>query len=251
MNNEYQQTEQQIHAFLEARKNRSKIRKVIDEIDSIIWDGRECLHAMREIHTAFNGEDRELVALAGWFFVISSAALVQTTTLHATKLTENRPDSVNIRHLINLVEEQGRKNPGREHEFKNTIATCRELLAALEPDITTAKEQRDHYIAHIDRSMFNRGIDRSSVEGAVLYRIFDGVEQVLENILRLLPDDEAQSAAAKEWPGGIMGPRGLRELFYFARIAVADPAVPDPSAYSKSLRDLARALRQVENDFES
>jgi hypothetical protein len=49
----YEDIENKIFAFLEARKRRPPIVKAIDELDRILWSGREHLEAWSDLYRAF------------------------------------------------------------------------------------------------------------------------------------------------------------------------------------------------------
>ncbi|MCP4601967.1 MAG: hypothetical protein GY847_15870 [Proteobacteria bacterium] len=249
MSNTHQEIEQQVAAFLDARKRRPKHVKVIDKLDSLRSIGRDHLRAWTEIYRAFKGDERELIALAGWFFVISAVAHLQTAVLHAAKLTERNKDSVNVWYLLNLVESMPGSRELR-HGIKTSVRNCRERLEALEGDLAKIKEQRDLHLAHVDRNKFNTDIEQGVVAAEVLERIFDEIGEVLKNIGSLVPEVQQVAAAEEDSPqvANMIGPRGLADLFYFARIAVRDAEVLDPSDNSKRIRDFERALRKGERD---
>ena len=250
MSNVYEEVERQVNTFLEARTRRPKLVKVIDELDSLVWSGRAHLDAWSEIYRAFNSDDRELFALAGRFFVMSAVAHLHTAALHAAKLTEAHADSVNVLYLLRLVENSSPRTREQKHDTKLVVRNCRERLVALASDIDAVKEQRDLHLAHVDRSRFNSGMDHFAVEATTLRRIFDGVEEVLRMVDALIRGTRKERVSGEDPLEDVMGPRGLYDLFYFARIAARDAAVPDPSIYSKRVRDSERALREVERDVE-
>jgi hypothetical protein len=250
MSNVYEKVERQVHGFLESLARRPKLVKVIDELDSLVASGRDHLDAWSEIYRAFTSDDRELFALAGRFFLISAIAHLHAAALHAAKLTENHPDSVNLFYLLRLVEYSRPKTREQRHDTKLALRYCRERLVALEGDIAAVKELRDLHLAHVDRSRFNSGMNHFVVEAAALRRIFDGVDEVLESVNSLAQGTRTAITTGEDPLEDVMGPRGLHDLFYFARIATRDAAVPDPSAHSKLVRDSERALREVEMDLE-
>jgi hypothetical protein len=246
----YVDIERQVFAYLEARKRRPQVVKVIDELDSMLWNGQEHLMAWSELYRVFNEGDRELFALAGRFFMFTATAHIQMATLHAAKLVENNKDSINIWHLLNLVENFRPISRVQKKAIRQAVEFGRQCLGRAETDIAAIKEHRDRHLAHIDRSMFNSGLDQlSAVEASVLRRTFDCIREILDkqrSQFSQIHDESTGEALTEE----AMGPMSLGDLFHFARIAVLDPEIPSPSAHAEKVRSCERALREVQKDFE-
>lgn len=246
----YDDIERQVLAYLESRKDRPRIVKVIDELAWMLWNGREHLEAWSELYKVLNEGDRELFTLAGRFFMFTATAHMEVATLHAAKLIEKHKDSVNVWHLLNLAENAKPISRSQKRTITQAIESGRQCLAGIEADIATIKEHRDSYLAHTDRSLFNSGLGQvRAVEASVLRRTFDRVGEILGRQRTIFAQTQDETAG-ETFLGELMGSRGLGDLFHFARIAVLDPGIPSPSTHAEKVRSFERALREVQRNLE-
>jgi hypothetical protein len=169
--------------YAEARERAPRPLRVLWEIDSILHKGRTYLNAWEEIERTTRGPDGEILATAFLHFCVSGSALLLAAALAATKLLEQRSDSVNMDYLLNLVENDGKRIlKGKWREVRSLIPGDRNALDALREQSTTVRDLRDQRIAHVDRNILSGSLnDCAAADAAVLRRLFDRVDGMLHH----------------------------------------------------------------------
>lgn len=239
---------ERISAFIEERKQWPRFVKVLQELQDIRNGGESHLGAWSEIYSAFNGEDNDLVALAGQFFVVTAAAHLECATLRAAKLLEEGREAVSLKYLLNLATNEARADfPDRWQTLKAVVPPSESELRAIAAEPTRIKRYRDRHLAHTDRRTIGSWFEAVDViEAERLRGVFETSNSILQRFWQILPEYHTPEAPSEceDW----LGPRGLCDLFYFARYSARDASIPDPSAYVKNVRSIERALQKAKVD---
>lgn len=240
----------QVRAFVEERKRWPRFVTVLQELQDIRDAGAAHVCAWQEVYSAFNGEDNELIALAGQFFVVTAVAHLECATLKAAKLLEEGKEAVSLRYLFNLAANQAHVDfPKLRDVLKAAVSSGESRLAAISSERSSIKEYRDRHLAHTDRRSIASYLDAVHVVEADRLRVvFDVSNSVLLGFWEVLPEYHVPPAEATY--EDLLGPRGLNDLFYFARHAVRDPSIQDPSTYAKKVRSIQGALRKARADVQ-
>lgn len=231
-------------------QTRPRLEKIMDELDRLASRGQDHLNAWREIYQALHNNDRDLIDVAFWFFLITALAHIQMATLQAAKLVENSSESVNLHYFLNFLDSECRNDfPDNWDEVKSLVERDRSQLQCLQTILGKIKAERDKTIAHHDRSLLKAGIDElSRVEVIELDSLFQTIRDMLARYHTYYYGTAPIVPSAKSYTD-LIGPRGLEDLFYLARKALDDESIENVSNHVKKIRAWRRARQSVEQDL--
>ena len=247
--------EQFAREYTAVLEGRPRLEKTLDELNKIASQGLDHLNAWEEIYKAIHSDDVDLVDLAPWYFFLTGIAHLEIATLQAAKLTENHGDSVNLEYLLNLLTDRCQANfPSNWREVRKSVDIDRTQLSDLKPIVSRIKTERDKRIAHHDRSNLSATSDDvTRIEATELENVLQTIRNIVTRYYIYYYGEVPTMPSSDYGSTGLLGPKGLGELFHLARKALDDETINDVSHHVKRIRAWRRTLRvmkDIEDDSE-
>ncbi|HXA15776.1 MAG TPA: hypothetical protein VN380_02195 [Thermoanaerobaculia bacterium] len=239
----------EVDRFLAAARNRPRCVRILDALMQVVHLGRDHLLAWEACRAVVLG-DAFLADLAPAFFVITGVAHIETAALHAAKLVDQQPNSLNVSYLLNAIAED-RRRAYLHNDWPNVsraVKSGRHRLTALQPVIDRVKRKRDRELAHIDRRDIDSRWDRESIEVDQLQSIFGAVDEIAQELV--VSSNVFSAAVRPSLPptDAAFGPPSLTDLLYFASSAFRDETVISPNENIENMRRLEREFRKARQE---
>jgi hypothetical protein len=126
--------------------------------------------------------------IAPKFFQAASDAAYRETILGFTRLTDENPESINFKLLLNMAENHPRLLRHSPVEVKTLVESNRRRLASLDPVLKALRPVRDHQLAHLDRKTLNNpaAVAPEPVQSQDLAQCVDILNLILSDIWQAL-----------------------------------------------------------------
>jgi len=158
---------------------RSKLHKIVDELQNLIQHGRLHLLAWQQILEAIK-KWPGLPDLATGFFMVTAKAHREATILCAAKLIEGQGDSVTFNYFFNVLLESKSYFPTNWDEVKRSAQADKKRLPDIRQAFERAKVERDTVVAHLDKDIINSDSEAQIyVSFTELGELFDTFEHLL------------------------------------------------------------------------
>jgi len=240
----------EIETYFRLSKERPKPVRVLDALLRVADRGRAHLLSWQEIGRLLL-TDTGLVDLAGQFFMLTAVAHLETAALHAAKLFDTHRAAVSMTFFLNTIRDHGPQTFGSDElpAVERALTSTQRRIDSLQTALRQIRQKRNRDLAHLDARNIDLADDIQAVEAANVSLVFDAVDQIA---LEMGQSSRAFAQIARvslEDTDDFIGPRGIQDLIYFARVAFQDPAVPSPSPRVEKIRDWDRHIRQVRSEL--
>ena len=139
------------------RELREKVKEAQDLLFGQITQGLVYFYCARSLHKAF--QESQLMKMSYFFFGVYRA-VVREAILALSRIMKEHKDSITIRYLFNLVENNPRLfSPDSPESVGRSVASHRVRLEKYGSLIESVCEQRDRVGAHLDRKHVNNPSD--------------------------------------------------------------------------------------------
>lgn len=122
------------------------------------------------------------------FFTTASDATLRETILGITRLTDDDPESINFKLLLNMAENHPRILQNSSIDPRTLVETNRLRLANLDPLLKALRPIRDRELAHLDRKHVNdpSAVFPQSIQVQELAQCVDILTDILSDLWQAL-----------------------------------------------------------------
>ena len=220
---------------------RTKLHRIVEELQNLIQDGRLHLLAWQQILEATK-KYPELLDLATGFFVLTAKAHREATILCAAKLVEGQGDSVTFDYFFNVLLGSNSYFLANWDEVKRSAQADKKRLPEIRQAFEKVRVERDKVVAHLDKEIINSGsksqIYVSFTELSELFDVFEHLLNPYYAYCSFLAPADLRNA------DDIFSMR-LDDLFYLVGRALDSETIDDASENIKRAHSWRKALLEV------
>ena len=133
-------------------KSKIRLAQIMEKIRNALCQTRKYLEIYRYLDEHQKSEQFEQAAR---LFSTISDAVWREAILGITRLTDDDPESINFKMLLNMAENHPRILRHGQVGAREVVVTSQGKLASLDPVLKALRPVRDRELAHLDRKHLN------------------------------------------------------------------------------------------------